>query len=380
MKRSRLFLISSLAMFLGLGVAVGISFKKEAPVEKAEAATSMNYFYLDCSSLDGWDSESVCWHSWDGSKDVYVEGTKVDNNYWYVYVNKSGCSGYRWYRCEPGNTGTRWNESGWNSTISNNYCSIKGWDSNATFSGDTKGCLESYEVASTSPSVGTKRIWLDPKNNFYDSGARAALRTFSGDTHLKTYILGGSSQYKVVGDQTLFYVDIPVSADCQLLRLHNKFNFVWTYGGNFSEISGYNTANVVYSWAADAGYSAANEETATVDYAKALLDGYSTCVNSALNGYANISNIKTCVLNKLSSADSATFRSATFTAAGYGTRTYGDKVDLMENQNSSSSSRIVPMVMGQLNSSTTLVVVLISSISAVAIGGFFFLRKKRLSK
>ena len=351
-----------------------VSHKK---VETVTAGANDKHFFLDCTGCTGWDSESVCIHTWNGSSDVYVEATKVSEDYWSVVLDTTGCSGYRWYRCAKGNTGTRWNESGWNGTISNNYCSIKGYDSDATFSGSTNGCEESYEVASTAPSTTTKRVWVNPKTNFYDGNARAALRVFNGGTHYKTYVLGGSSQYKTVSGQTLFYVDIPSSYDCQLVRLHNAFNFIWTYGGNFSSISEYNTAKVVYSWAADASYSAANEETATVDYAKAVLDGYSTCLSSSVNGYGCYTNINTQVLSKLSPSDFSSLRSATFSASGYGSRTYGEKIDRMSNNgNPSGSARLLLPVINE-NSNTIAIIVVISLVSVTAIGGFFFIRKRR---
>lgn len=375
-------LFSSMAMLFGVGLGVGAAVKGEAKVEKAEAAVTMQTLFLDCSSVGGWDSESICIGTWNGKVNTYTEATKKADNYWQVTIDIDGLQGVEFYRCESGNTGTRWNKSSWNTNPStNNYCKITAFDESSTWSSVNSSYKETYEVANTSPSSSTKRIWVDPKDKFYDADARAALRTFSGTTHHKTYILGGSSQYKTVSGQTLFYVDIPVGDDCQLVRLHNAFNFVWTYGGNFSEISGYNTANVVYSWAADAGYSAANEGSPTVDYAKAVLDGYSTCLASSANGYGNYSNIKSGVLDKLSAANLSSLRNATFSDPTYGTRTYGAKIDLMADQSASLSSNIRPLTLGdETATNATLATVIITVVSLAAVGGFFFLRKKKLSK
>lgn len=376
MKLKTIFASLGLALCVAVGGVAAFA-NKLTEAKPASAAGNVKHFFIDCTNCDGWDSESLCIHTWNGSSDVYVEATQVSDNYWYVELDITGCGGYRWYRCAKGNTGTRWNESGWHTGMSDNYCAINGWDNAGSFSGSTSGCEETYEVASTSPSTLTKRIWIDPKDNFYDGNARPALRTFSGANHLKTYILGGSSQFCVVGGQYLFYVDIPVSADCQLVRLHNAFNFVWTYGGNFSNISGYNTANIVYSWNTAAEYSAGNEGSATVEYAKALLDGYSTCLSSADNGYGNINNIKTGVINKLSASDLATFRAATFSAPGYGTRTYGEKLDTMSNQNSVLSRNVV--VAGGLittDTPTIAIIIVVTVIALTAVGGYVFFKRK----
>ena len=383
-------IIGVLASSLMLGAAVGISTIHNNQEAQPVKAATYKTFFIDVTGCTGWDSESLCIHTWNGSSDVYVEATKDAEDYWHVRIDTTGCSGYRWYRCAKGNTGTRWNESGWNSTISNNYCAIKGWDSNASFSGSTSGCEETYELLSTTPSSSTKRVWINPKDNFYDSSARAGLRVFNGSGHEVTYILGGSSQYVNMTHESktqyFFYADIPTGSDCQLVRLHNVFNFVWTYSGNISAVSGYNTTKIVFSWnaAADlsAGYIDSNNNW-TVEYAKKLLDGYSTCVNSADNGYKAYTNLNTNILSKLGTTKLNTLRAETFSAGTYGTRTYGQKIDLMDALNS--GTRSMSSVMAELfgfgsdstQSNNTLIIIIVSLVSVTAIGGYFFLRKRK---
>ena len=372
-------------MAVGVGIGIGSGNKE---VKAANATSNIKTFFLDCNSFGDWDSESVCIHTWNGSDDLYVEATMIQDNYWTVQLDITGCSGYRWYRCEKGNTGTRWDESGWNGTISNNYCTINGWKYSASFSGDTSGCEETYEIANTSPSTSTKRVWVDPQNRFYDSNARAGLRVFNGSTPYKTYILGGSSQYCTVGSETyIFYVDIPVDYDCQLVRLHNVFNFVWTYGIDITPttMDGYNTTKIVYQWNANIGgdnpdYSCNNESDPTVEYAKKVLDGYSTCVNSEVNGYAAYSEINTNILSKLTDTELSELRSSTFSAGIYGLRTYGEKIDYMANGGKAPSSLTRFLMLNKAfgeNTSITLVVIISSLATIAAFAGYFFYKKKK---
>ncbi len=367
---------SVFASFLAIAAFSGVMVAKNIQhVQKAEAAGTRRIF-LDCTQHSDYDNaQSIGIQYYTGSY-IKKECTKAADNYWYVDVPSTNLTKVQFFRCDKGNVEKNYNWQWEGNPSSVNYYSVKGWDNNGDWS-SANGADESYTVASTTPTTSTKRIWADPKDNFYDGNARAGLRVFNGNGHYKTYILGGSTQFKVVSGQYLFYVDIPVSYDCQLVRLHNVFDIVWTYGGNFSNITGYNTANVVYSWATDAGYSAGNEGSATVDYAKALLDGYSTCVSSADNGYGNYSNIMSCVISKLSQSDLSTFRSSTFSASGYGTRTYGEKLDLMNRQNNPSSRGIVNVVFNNATSSTTMTIIIVSVVSAAAIGGYFLLRKKK---
>lgn len=376
-------MFASVAMLFGVGLGVSALHTNDE-VSKADAASTMKTFFLDCTSVDGWDSESICIGTWNGTVNTYTEATKKAENYWQVTIDISGLLGVEFYRCSPGNTGTRWNKSSWNSNpSSNNYCQITNWDESSNWSSVTSGVDETYEVASTSPSTATKRIWVDPKNNFYDANARAALRVFNGDVHYKTYILGGSSQYVNMtheGDtQYFFYVDIPVSYDCQLVRLHNAFNFVWTYSANFSTVTGYNPTLIMFSWDAAASLSPGgldNNNNYTVEYAERVLDGYSTCLDSPINGYGAYPNINTNILSKLSSAKLTQLRSATFSAPGFGTRTYGDKIDLMSNSGSSLSN-IRFVVLDPSSTSTTLTVIIITVIALGSVGGFFLIKRKK---
>ena len=366
------FLIAA-TLSLSLGVAGVSAFTVESGannVAHVEAASGTKRIFLDCTQHSDYDNaQSIGIQYYTGSY-IKKEATKVADNYWYVDVPSSNLTKVQFFRCDSGNVDKNYNWQWEGNPSSVNYYSVKGWDNNGDWS-YANGAEETYGIASTTPSSSTKRIWVDPKDNFYDGNARAGLRVFNGGTHIKTHILGGSSQYKTVNGQTLFYVDIDVSHDCQLVRLHNVFNTVWTYGGNFSGISGYNTANVVYSWTASASYSAANESSPTVDYAKAVLDGYNTCSSSAVNGYGNYSNIKSGVLDKLSSSNLNTLRSASL-GGGY---TYGNKIDYMSSHSSGGSGSNILGAIASNDSSVLLIAV--GAVTALSAGGYFFLRKKK---
>lgn len=372
-------------MLLGIGAFAGVKLAKESQPVEVKAATSMKTFFLDCTGVSNWDDQSICIGTWDGSVNTYTEATKLADNYWTVTIDITGLSGVEFYRCKAGDPeNNHWNKSSWNDNPSgNNFCYLTGFDVSSTWS-SVQAADETYELASTTPSTSTKRIWVDPKDDFYTANARAALRVFNGGSHYKTYILGGSSQFVNVthegNTQYLFYVDIPVSYDCQLVRLHNVFNFVWTYSGNFSDITGYDTTRIVFSWDAAASLSAGELDDAnnyTVEYAQRILDGYSTCLDSSVNGYGAYSNINSHILSKLDSSETTSLRSSTFNAPRYGTRTYGDKIDLMARFNNSGSSLINISSIASGQSVSIIVIVVISAVCVAAVGGYFLFRKKK---
>ena len=375
MKLKNVFITLGVCAAMGFGAFAGLKAGK-GEFKEAKAGTAQNVFIdlTACTGSGDWTEANavVKLRLFNGT---LLSLTQVSGKYYKVNADISG--GCQLVRIDPNNSSNIWTY-GSDNTSSHNLCVVSGYTTNWS---TVSGADETYEIANTTPSTTTKRIWVDPKDNFYDGSARAGLRTFSGSTHLKTYILGGSSQYTTVSGNTLFYVDIPLSADCQLVRLHNVYNYVWTFGGNFSDIKNYKTCQVVYSWAADAGYSAANESAPTIAYAKLVLDGYSTCENSNVNGYKAISDLETNIFSKLSSADLSSLRSTTFTATGgYGTRTYGDKIDLMTLKNSGGSSSTILNPFTSNESNTAIIIVIASTISLLALAGFFFIKRKKESK
>lgn len=393
MKIKHAIMTFTFALVAGLG-AIGVAnLNKKVEVKEANAATATK-LYIDmsaCTGTNDWTSAGAqTFLRVFNSPASFYALTQVSGSYYTVTADIS--KGCQLVRVASGvaqgsivdkssnDGGSIWTY-GSNYSSGNKLCVVSGYEANWESIGG--GESETYETASTSPSASTKRIWLDPKDHFYDGSARAALRTFTtGGTHLKTYILGGSSQYIVVNGKTLFYVDIPANADGQLVRLHNVYNYIWTYGSpNISGISGYDTSKIIYSADAGANCSVANETTGiTVAYAKLVLDGYSTCENSAVNGYKNIDNITTNVLSKLSASDLSSLRSATFDAPTYGERTYGDKIDLMNaKDDGTSSNSILPIIKENSNNVATVVIV-ISVLSISALGLFLFLKKRKESK
>ena len=374
MKKRNILLSTCFATLLGVGVFAGVAANKDAVV-KTEAASTTRY-YLDCKSHADYDKEQSVAFNYKNSDETWhlVEATQMADNYWYVDVDNSSMVEFQFARCDKGNTDNTYNWQNKSYDKNQNYYEVTDWDNSGTWS--TKNVLESSEVASTTPSESTKRVWVDPKDSFYNDGARAALRTFDGSGHLKTYLLSGSTQHYTVGDDYLFYVDIPVNADCQLIRLCPAFDLIWSYGKNFSTMSGYNTSKVVYQWSVDIEnvYSAANPSNPDVTYAKLVLDGYSTCLASSDNGYGAYSEINGNVLSKLDSNEVTELRDATFSASGYGTKTYGEKIDRMASHTSSNSALLVAGQEG--GNSSNLFMIVASVIAVVAVGGFFLLKKK----
>lgn len=368
---------------LGGAISVGAvaNFSHEKSAIPAEAATNTYRFYCDSSAVSGYGStngESVAIQYYINGTWTKKMATYVANEYWMVDIPDTSTKA-QFFRCKSNDINNTFNWQYETTNMSYNYCTVNGWDNNCDWS-QTNGAYETYEVASTTASASTKRVWINVKDNFHDGNARAALRTYSGSTYKKTFVLAGSSQNITVNSKTLFYVDIPVDDDFQLVRLHNVFDIIWTYGTVSTSITGYNTAKIIYSSTANASTTAGNESSnVTVNYAKKVLDGYQTCDSSSKNGYGCYNNIKTQVLDKLSSANLTSLRSSTFTAPVYGSRTYGEKIDWMSSK-SGASSRNIGEISQNSNKSFVIVAISTSAMLISLAGVYFILRKRRLAK
>ena len=355
MKMKSLFsgILMAATLALGIGAAVSFESKSNNDVKVAEAASTT--FYFDATST--WNYDGAKFAIWAWGNNVTAGAFGITNNIsgnLFSFNLDDGYTGFKFFRLET---------SKYEDMIEWQYCPAQGQSGVWGLTGDEvrgtnvlftitsysdgdwstpSGYGEIYEVASTTPTASTKRIWVNPKDNFFDGGARAALRVFGDGITTTNYILGGSSQFVNMTHESnlqyYFYVDIPVDADCQLVRLHDVCDWIWTYSANFSSVGSWNTTLFMYSWDAAASLSAGGLDSAdnyTVEFAKKFLDGYSTCESSDVNGYGAYSNINANVLSKLNSTKMSELRSATFSAPTYGTRTYGDKIDLMANPRAS---------------------------------------------
>lgn len=364
----------------------------ETPVvEKADAANTIRIYLF---TNNNWEAAEPTvkvrmWNTSTSSND-YVVAIKADTCYYYADIDTTNHNGCQFQRFSTDGS-TYWNGSSeYNTNFSNRYCTLTGYDNSSTWvSVSDNSANETYEVASTSPSTSTKRIWVNPKDNFYDSGARAGLRVFSDSGHYKTYILGGSAQYVNLTHESttqyFFYVDIPVDYGCQLVRLHNAFDYVWTYSAEMSDT----TTQFTFSWDAAASLATGGLDDAanyTVEYAQRVLDGFSTCSSSSVNGYGAYDSINTNVLSNLTTAEMNTLKASTFSASGYGTRTYGEKITIMSNSGSLPKSAVAfftPFnLMGDSESNlSTIIIIIASSVSLLSITALsVLLVKKRKNK
>ena len=396
MKQRTVFAISALVL---LGAAGTVAINNAKNVIETNAAANRTY-YLDCNDFAEYDNaDSVGFHCWENGvgNDQYVGATKDKDNVWHVEVNLGSANRIQWFRWKDDISvaSNRFNYQNDGSDLSKNLYKVSDWDNAGTWTSiaEQNGANEVYTLASTSPSYLTKRIWVDPKDSFFDNSARAALRVFGGGLDTTNYLLEGSSQYTIVNGQYLFYVDIPLSADCEIVRVHSVLNYIWTYGKDFSELS-YSTSKVVYAYNNSATYSVDNESTATIEYAKLVLDGYVSC-SAGANGYSEIGAINTNIINKLSVDDQTALRSAALTDysysdyvdAGYAyggsvskseAFTYGQKIDEMVAQNAKGAAKIDVLNQNESASSSIPVIIASSlSLSIVLLGALYIAYKQK---
>ena len=352
---------------MALGGVASLIGQKTANETKAEGETTLYLDLSQCTGSHDWTEASAV-----TKLRVFTEPatfyplTKISEGYYSVTADIS--AGCQFVRIDPAQEATNYVWSyGSDYVTGKDLCTINGYETTWSYG----GCAESYEIASTIPSASTKRIWVDPKEGFYDASARAALHVFGGASGVKNYLLDESSQKITVNGERLFYVDVPVDSEVELVRVHGTYDYIYNFSVNFSDIDGYNTAKVVYSWNASLAYSAGNEgNNVTVDYAKLVLDGYSTCENSAANGYQAIDNIKASVLNHLSSSDLNTLRDATLETK----YTYGDKIDLM----TSKAGAVSPAQFVKMETSDSIAPVIwgVSFAAMAALGTAIVLKRK----
>jgi len=403
MKKKTGLLICVSALVLSLGVTLGI----EAAKNKAESAKVAEAAYENNEPLNvylkvfsGWLNDNativlkLTWSSGDEWVDLNVANTYYFN---YSIENAHDLVGLQFARTNGGNPTTEsniYNYGSYNSDLSKTFCEVTGWWNNtkdcpsnwtaigSQTSGNSNGLNEHFAPLETTPTTLTKRVWVNPKDNFFDSGARAGLRVFKGDKHYITYVLTNSAQCVSMTheskSQLFFYIDIPLDHDCQLVRLHNNYNVIWTYSGNFSS-NDWDSTLIMFSWTSSASLSPGgldNQANYTVEYAERVLDGFSTCESSEINGYGAYGRLDSNILSKSGIADNmSTLRAAEFNAPGYGTRTYGEKIDLMATKRS--SGRIFNNVsLSSTANADTAIIVVVSAVAAVSVGGFFFLKKK----
>lgn len=385
MKKSLIMLGALSGLAIG-GAAFVASRTNAAENVKAAGETRLFLDLSNCSGSNDWTSASAVTflRVFTAPAATFYPVTEYATGGFY-YVDADISSGCQFVRVNPnelngsglpkvdssGEGGSIWSYSS-NRESDTYVCTIKNYGQGGDTTWNGNGHGEIYEIADTEPSADTKRVWVNPKDSFNDSGARAGLRVFVGASKPKNYLLGGSAQCEIVDGNYLFYIDIPRAADCQLVRIHPKFNYIWTYGGNFSDQLTYTTSKVVYSTRADAAYSIANESNPTIAYAKLVLDGYQTCSDNNGNGYSEIANIKANIIDHLSPADQATLR-----AASFGDYTYGEKIDNMTKMANGTYRAFTVTSPISNDGNEAMIAVVGASGALLASAGFIFIRRKK---
>ena len=201
----------ALAAVVGVGAGVGaIALKDSGRGVRAAASTGTpNYktFFLDSSSFAGWDNESICLGTWDGTKEVntYTEAAKIGDHLWTVTIDVDGVDLVEFYRCEKGNAGTHWNKSTYISDFSKNYCSVSNWDVSSTWStvsasvslrgvgGDWTTGIPMTNTDGYSDGVYRAQYSLTAQNFTASEGVKAVFTLGSNTYYLEPKTVGASS-------------------------------------------------------------------------------------------------------------------------------------------------------------------------------------------
>jgi len=298
------------------------------------------------------------------------------------------------YECEKAKLGTPVDAGGGhfkNWYTDSSHSSDKYWDPNSAIKSDLN-LYPMYEKLISSSSMvmssTTRRIWFRADiSGWYDANAKSGVRAWgsAGYTNYDAFIYEAKSIANLAesADKYYWYADIPVDATgYQFVRLDpNNLKNTWTYAESltFSDNS-YKVHYII----ADNKVSYGSPNSLSANVAALILEGYTTCSDNAQYGYKGITNYTSAYYNKMSDVEKATF--ATTEIIDYGSKSAssksatvlaGDKYDMMNELNGSSSSRSVFSVLVNEDSAPTITIIIVSLIALTAVGGFIFLKKRK---
>jgi LPXTG-motif cell wall-anchored protein len=265
-----------------------------------------------------------------------------------------------------------------------------------TVASTQKAAEPTLAVATTtiSSSSGTRRVWIRPNfDGWYESSAVTALRAWGGDAGTET-IYATTALHNSLNSLDYWFADMPLNVTgFQAVRLNPTDSSIWSYSANFAPD---NSTQITFinSYSGNT-YGTIDSPLMTANIAAKMVEGYTTCSNSAVNGYEVGNYIRDNIYNKMASDVKTEFESTIITDYSYDEYSANAETDkytgltkgasttaglkyakLMALYNAAHPSGAA-IVTNKDNSSTTIVLGGLAVTAILAAGAYFFVRKKK---
>ncbi len=163
--------------------------------------------------------------------------------------------------------------------------------------------------SSRNPTYQTTRVFVHNSyaGNWQSGGAKTGIRTWdsagNGTIYDTNWVNAGTEEQQV----WIGYADVGISdiAGAQLMRLNpNDITNIWDYGPNFDGVSGawssriYSLSEYGTSWS----YQDLDLNYVSPDFAAILLEGYSVCLASEVNGFLAYPTLEEKFFSKMDEA------------------------------------------------------------------------------
>lgn len=370
MKKSRLFIVSSLAMFLGVGTFAGIhAYKSAEPAEVVEAATPSSYskIYRFTAPAEYWGN-TVYVHAWGSStssNNTTWPGIDLSGEFSYnesdrkVYTFATTVSDYKYLIFH--------NNSGWQTD-------------NITIGSNTAWYLDSGNTPGTwTPSNQT--YYLYDYQNLFGGNAKCYAWQSNGSLNNESYpgvamtkVQYGSGQLYTISldpafDEAIFGIGDSAKTGDVWLNHNRGQTYCWWKANDGSWSSDLDWVKA-HDWVYQTMHMRDIEQSVTTDTGACKgTNGYYQKAKTAYQSFS--SAIKT----KISQDDLWTAVQARFSAWASAN---GESASF-SGTNLSINSAVSILDTTISNSGGTIAIIVISSISIAAIGGYFLFKRKKKS-
>ena len=340
-KRNAIFTIVGTLVLGGAALIAGVSMNVAEPAKeiKAEANTTTR-LWLDVSHIAGtlpWWSTTETYvtlqtgtSTYEHDKMTRASGSTTLLYYDVATTTWSTTTGMEFYVY---NTDSAQNKTTWSSTRPDSgiptYFYITSANSSATQNYDYyyfPSDVCAYSTPAT-PSYSTMRIWWsagDHASWFFNQ--KVGIYDWSDSTK-KVYF--GTAYTDAVSSLTYYYADVPASlTEFCFVKVFSGNNAITAFSNNVSAMAPASVHYVYQDYDGDTNkckISQAGPATVGGLFAAKVLETYTTCLSSTLNGYGAYSNLNTNFYSKLSGTELTNFNTASISDYSYGDYVSGNK-------------------------------------------------------
>lgn len=416
MKFRHSLIIGCLTALLGVGAFVGLNVNKEAKIEMASADNHTQnptiYFVPhDQWVLDGNERFKMNYYDWDtykGELEMELYGiSNVPGRYYNRKIYKAVVTDGSWVsRVQFFRMSSSYVQENYSSQIyltenndNNVLMTNEDLDYWNNWTVDTPGVWFDtlvhnaiYKTTDQAPSSTTGRVffynsgthWAD--NNYagcavYAWGGSASPKLWSGHSEQASATIYNFTWFKDDNNTSYGYADIPTDITGYKFCRITEFNTYYTSTGYFSDNEfipdsfaylrkGRGSGNTIDSGGAISNVAGANLMTK-------IIEAYSTCKSSVLNGYGAYVALN----NNFYSHATAAAKAATAVSLGGKSATIQEHFEGMEasynHTRHTTDALVLPPNVNGDSTTTTMIAVLATTIALVAAAGFVLIKKKK---